>query len=246
VRPLQIVLWKWAQPGSKRVYESEHVNIMCLMLRRGLPNFPHRIVCVTDDEAGIRECETRPLWDDFHDLANASGRHLPSCYRRLKIYDPETQAALGIHRGERVLSIDIDTIITGDIRAVVSTPGRFVGWELKNHNGHRVFNGSFQMFTAGDHADIWSEFKRDPIVARDTAAKRGFRGSDQAWITHKTIDDKESVGLKWPAVSSYPLQNVIQGILRPDNRIIFFHGSKKPWDPEARHATPWINRYWRT
>lgn len=243
---LHIFLWKWSQPGAKRHYDAHHVNVMACMLRRNLPQFRHRIICVADDSTGISECEVAQLWSDFGDLANASGAHLPSCYRRLRIYDPATLANLSVKDGDRVLSIDLDTVITGDIRGIVSTPGRFVGWELKNHMGHRVFNGSFQMFTAGDYADIWSDFKRDPIAARSAAAARGFRGSDQAWITHKTIDSPDSIGLKWPHVSSYPLQNVVQGILRPDNRIIFFHGSRKPWDDRARQDTPWINRYWRT
>lgn len=246
MRPLHIVLWKWTQPGAKRFYAPEHVNIMSLMLRRNLQNFPHRIVCVTDSDAGINECETHPLWDDFNDLANASGRHLPSCYRRLKIYDPATQSAMSIAPGDRVLSIDVDTVITGDIRMIVQTPGRFVGWELCNHAGDMVFNGSLQLFTAGDWVDIWTEFNKDPLAARAAAAARGFRGSDQAWITHKVKDKEGSVGLKWPNVSSYPLQNKVQGILRPDNRIIFFHGSQKPWDAIARSQTPWIQRYWRS
>jgi hypothetical protein len=83
------------------------------------------------------------------------------------------------------------------------------------------------------------------MAARKAAADRGYRGSDQAWITFKTIDDKDSVGLMWPHVSSYPLQNKVQGLLRPDNKIIFFHGTNKPWDALARTQTPWINRYWR-
>lgn len=245
MRPLHIFLWKWEQPGTTRFYTSEHVNIMAKMLRRNLPQFPHRIVCITDNDGGISECETSALWRDFSDLANASGKHLPSCYRRLRIYDPETLDGLSVNKGDRVLSIDLDTVITGDIRKLVQTEGRFVGWELRNHDGNMVFNGSFQMFTAGDYADIWSDFNRDPLAARAAAAARGFRGSDQAWITHKVKDQEGSVGLKWPNVSSYPLQNKVQGILRPDNKIIFFHGSAKPWDAVARTQTPWIQRYWR-
>lgn len=242
---LHIVLWKWEQPGTKRHYSGDHVNVMCNMLRRNLRNYDHRILCVTDNDADINECETFALWQDFCDLANASGQHLPSCYRRLKLYDGATQAALGINAGDRVLGLDLDTLICGDVRSIMDTPGRYVGWELKNHDGQMVFNGSFQMFTAGDLQDVWSEFRADPFAARAAATARGFRGSDQAWITHKVHGKDGSVGLKWPVVSSYPLQNRIQGILRNDTRIIFFHGSQKPWDEMAQRQTPWINRYWR-
>lgn len=240
---LQIVLWKWQ--GHNRHFEPDFVNIMCNMIRRNLQNHPHRIVCVTDDSSGILECETAHLWSDYESLANASGVHLPSCYRRLKLYDRATQKDLGIDKGDRILSLDLDAIICTDIRELVQTPGRYVGWELRGHNHPRVFNGSFQMFDAGTLQDIWSEFNDAPLIAIDNALKAGFRGSDQAWLSYKLINAEGSVGLKWPDVSSYPLQNKVQGILRRDNRIIFFHGSQKPWDVKARQATPWIDRYWR-
>src|SRR3954467_801917 len=128
---LQIVLWKWEQPGANRAYLPEHVNVMCSMLRRNLVNTPHRIVCVTDSEAGITECETAHLWRDTDDLPNATGRHLPSCYRRLKLYERATQRDIGIDKGDRIMGIDLDSLITGDLREVVQTEGLFVGWHLQ-------------------------------------------------------------------------------------------------------------------
>jgi hypothetical protein len=238
---LQIVLWKWK--GHNRAFEADHVNIVCAMLRRNLPNYPHRILCVTDDSSGIVECETATLWPDHNNLANGSGVHLPSCYRRLKLYDKTTQLELGIERGDRILSLDLDTLICGDIRHIVETPGLFVGWELRGTHHPKVFNGSLQMFDAQTLQEIWSEF--DPATSLTAAAQAGFKGSDQAWLSHMLVHRPGTVGLKWPEVSSWPLQNRIQGILRRDNRIIFFHGSVKPWDEVATRTTPWVARYWR-
>jgi hypothetical protein len=244
---LQIVLWKWQADGkSTRAYDPDHVNIMCAMLRRNLHGMPHRILCVTDRPAGIFECETHHLWTDHWELANASGPHLPSCYRRLKLYDRATQEDMGIEKGDRILSLDLDALICADIRALMLTQGEYVGWELRGQTKARVFNGSFQMFTARTLQDIWSEFNDDPRKAITAAGQAGFKGSDQAWLSYKLINRETSVGLKWPDVSSYPLQNRVQGILRRDNRIIFFHGNTKPWDDAARQATPWIDRYWRS
>lgn len=238
---LQIVLWKWK--GHNRTFEPDHVNIMCCMLRRNLQNYPHRIICVTDDPGGIHECETAPLWIDHSGLENGSGRHLPSCYRRLKLYDKNTQLDLGIEKGDRILSLDLDTLITGDIRDIVRTEGLFVGWELRGAHHPRVFNGSLQMFDAQTLQEIWSEF--DPKTSILKAGHAGYKGSDQAWLSYNLVNREGTVGLKWPEVSSWPLQNRIQGILRRDNRIIFFHGSTKPWDEAAQKATPWVSRYWR-
>lgn len=240
---LQIVLWKWRGHDPDRQYEPDHVNIMCNMLRRNLQHYPHRIVCVTDEPGGILECETAPLWLDHNNLANGSGKHLPSCYRRLKLYDRETQKDLGIDKGDRILSLDLDALICADIRELVQTEGLYVGWELAGLAHPRVFNGSFQMFDAGTLQDIWSEF--DPHTSIAEAGRQGFRGSDQAWLSMRLINRAGTVGLKWPDVSSYPLHNKIQGILRRDNRIIFFHGKEKPWSPEAQARTSWIARYWR-
>lgn len=240
---LQIVLWKWEQPGFRRVYTPEHVDVMCTMLRRNLVNQPHRIVCVTDNPAGINECETAPLWDDACDIPNATGRQLPSCYRRLKLYDRATQKDIGIDKGDRIMGIDLDSLITGDLRPVVRTEGEFVGWHLKRQDGKHVFNGSLQMFTAGKLQHIWSEF--DPATSPKEALCAGFKGSDQAWLSYKLCDRPGSVGLVYPVVSSYPLQNVIMAELKHATRIVFFHGSLKPWDPQARLNTRWIDRYWR-
>jgi hypothetical protein len=239
---LQIVLWKWDQPNARTAYLSEHVDMVCTMLRRYLGTMPHRIICITDDSSGIHECETAPLWMDCMDLPNASGKHLPSCYRRLKLYDRETQRDLGIDKGDRIMGIDLDSLITGDLKAVVATQGRFVGWHLPSREGHLVFNGSLQQFTAGDLQHVWSEF--NPAKSPKEAASAGFRGSDQAWISYKMQKQEGAVGLRDPLVSSYPLQNRIQGF-RKGTSIIFFHGSQKPWSPAALADTPWISRYWR-
>ena len=238
---LQIVLWKWK--GHNRQFEPDHVNIVCLMLRRNLQNVPHRIVCVTDDASGIVECETALLWPDHGGLQNGSGRHLPSCYRRLKLYDKATQLDLGIEKGDRIISLDLDVLITGDLRNIVRTEGLFVGWELRGTHHPKVFNGSLQMFDAQSLQEILSEF--DPATSILQAGHAGFKGSDQAWLSYKLVNREGTVGLKWPEVSSWPLQNRIQGILRRDNRIVFFHGSIKPWDKAATQATPWVARYWR-
>jgi hypothetical protein len=213
------------------------------MLRRNLGTTPHRIVCVTDNDAGIYECETAHLWNDFNDIPNASGQHLPSCYRRLKLYDRTTQHSIGIDKGDRIVGIDLDTLICGDIRSTFQTEGLYVGWHLKNWQQKWVFNGSLQMFTAGTLQEIWSDF--DPSSSPKEALKAGFRGSDQAWLSYKLCEREGVVGLGWPLVSSYPLQNRIQGVLKHETRLIFFHGSEKPWDPNPMFHTPWIKRYWR-
>jgi hypothetical protein len=240
---INIVLWKWAQAGNSRaVYEAEHVNVAVAMLRRNI-KLTSRIICITDDRSGIADCETAPLWGDCDNLANASGGYLPSCYRRLKLYDRATQMDLGIEKGERIISLDLDMLVTSNLDRLLKTEGRFVGWEMPGSIHAKVFNGSLQMFTAGDLQFIWSSF--DPKTSPRDAAIAGFKGSDQSWLSWKLISQPGSVGLKLPDIASYPAQVRIQKIKPEDNKIIFFHGQVKPWFPEAKADTPWVSQYWK-
>jgi hypothetical protein len=150
---------------------------------------------------------------------------------------------MGIDKGDRIMGIDLDSLITGDLRPVVQTAGLFVGWHLMRADKKFVFNGSLQMFTAGTLQEIWSEF--DPTRSPKQAFNAGFKGSDQSWLSYMLCDKPGSVGLIYPMVSSYPLQNRIMQELKAATKIIFFHGSLKPWDPQARLNSRWIDRYWR-
>lgn len=240
---LHVVLWKWWQPSTSRAYTSEHVDMMAEMLHDNLSGVRYRVICVTDDDSNIMECETFPLWSDHDDLANASGRQLPSCYRRLKLYDPSTQREMGIRAGDRILSLDIDTLICGSLVDVVRTEGRFVGWQVPGQYHPRVFNGSFQMFTAGDLEHIWKDF--DPEVSPRKVNKLLYTGSDQAWLSHCLVGKEGSVGLGYPTIASYPNHVQKIGQHSAKTRILFFNGSLKPWSPEAIRRTPWITGYWR-
>lgn len=238
-----IVLWKWTQENMVGAYCAEYVNIMVNMLERNLLDMNYRIICVTDDANGV-VAETYPLWRDGESLSNPSGpSRLPSCYRRLKLYDPETQRAMGIRPGERIVSIDLDSVICGHLGEVLGTGGRFVGWQLAGAIHPRVFNGSFQMFTAGDLSHIWSLF--DPNNSPRVAKEAGFAGSDQAWLSFNLSDKDGSSHAPYPALASYPLHCVQMSQFKREHRIVFFHGNKKPWSPVAQAASPWIRRYWR-
>lgn len=225
-----------------RVYRAEHVNAMVAMINANL-TLPHRVICVTDDPVGVA-CECYPLWDDHKMLTNATKSYLPSCYRRLKLYDTQTQRELGIRHNERVVGLDIDTLVTGSLNDVFTTRGTFIGWKLPAQRHGYVFNGSLQMFNSdGSLQFIWDEFKGNE--SRIAAANAGFHGSDQAWLSYNLIKRDGSVGLESPQVVSYPLQSKLQG-LKPGNVLHFFHGLYKPWDPEITREAQWVRKYWRT
>lgn len=236
-----IVLWKWYQPNAMEHYQADHVNAMVRMLAPHLKGLRWRIICITDDANKIDSCETFKLWDDCKQLVNATKAHLPSCYRRLKLYDPETQAKLGIKEGDRIISLDLDSIICNSLVPTLLRKERFLGWQLPGTYHPKVFNGSFQMFTAGDLSHIWTEFDPETSPAEAFAAK--FLGSDQSWISYKLVAQEGCDGVDYPVFASYPKHVKALAHFRKDTAIVFFHGKRKPWHRQAMQESAWIKRY---
>lgn len=237
-----VILWKWTQPGFREAYSSHHVNKLAEALAVNL-NMPHRIICITDDANGITACPTHELWGNLSDVPNRSGKHLPSCYRRLRLFDPAIQSALGIAKGDRIVSLDLDTLVTGKLSEIFGRKDRWVGWAVRGHFHPRVFNGSLWMFTAGDLEHMWTEF--DPKTSPDICQKAGFFGSDQSWLSYKLANKPDTFGWSWPHVVSYPREVRVQRTLDQRTRIIFFHGARKPWHLEVQRESPWVHRYYK-
>ena len=240
------VLWKW-EPGTgvERSYSARHVNHMAIAIKRAVPGMEDRVrvICVTDDPTGISQCEIFPLWPDCGELTNATKAHLPSCYRRLKLYDWKTQSEMGMEKGDRIIGLDLDTLVTGSLIEVIKKEGLYVGWKLPGLLHDEVYNGSFQMFSAGTLRGIWEEF--DPDRSPQEAKLAGYMGSDQSWLSMKLIGKQGCTNIPYPTLASYPLHCKKLGYFSVKHRLIFFHGRTKPWHPEAARESRWIHRYWR-
>lgn len=236
---ITFVCWKWRGRNPTVVYKAEYVNAMTSMLERRC-SLPKRVVCVTDDVGGVK-CETHPLWGDYEHIKNVSGQHLPSCYRRLKIFDPATQRAMGIKEGTRVVSIDLDAVLTNAIDSLFLRPERFVGWHVPGTRHETVYNGSMFMFTAGDLEHVWREF--NPVKSPAASLVAGYMGSDQGYLSHKLVKEPWASG--WTAgrdgVLSF-VRDVGKKKVRPmTGRIVFFAGRRKPWHDDVLKEHPWIH-----
>lgn len=240
---LHVVMWKWHQPGFRSPYTAEHVNVMASMLNRFMPKVPYRLICVTDDDAGIDpSIYAHPLWKDHNNIHNASGVHLPSCYRRLKLFDPATQLDMGIEKGDRIMWIDLDAVIVGSLQAVATRPERFVGWAVRGTRHLRVFNGSMLMFSQGDFKEIWHDFHAETSPA--IANKNGYFGSDQSWLSYKLSKRHDCAGWGYPAVLSYPRECKRRPTPPRNASVIFFHGREKPWHDDVQKGAQWIRKFW--
>lgn len=237
---LHIVCWKWRGGKQQTAYTAHHVNVLGAMLSRRLIE-DHRLICVTDDGRGI-EHETYPLWPDLAGLPNPSGPSYPSCYRRLKLFAPEQQRDMEIKEGDRIVSMDLDIVLTGDITPLFQRDEDFVGWRAEGKHREVVLNGSLFMFRAGKMADIWSRFdsERSPRLALSWR----YYGSDQAWLSYK-LAGKVAEWQNESGIYSYMRDMVFDASLPADARIVSFHGRRKPWDHRVQREAPWIADHWR-
>lgn len=244
---LHFILWKWNQANFREMYLSKHVNIISTMLR-AYCTMPMRVVAITDDPYGVDPpTEIFPLWEDVANVPNATGKHLPSCYRRLRLFDRETQLRLGIMEGDRICSLDLDTIVVGSLdetfQRIEKSGCLFAGWGKRGTYHETVFNGSFWTFQAGTHLQhIWSRF--DPAVSPREALSKGFLGSDQAWLSMHFAKRNDVYIVRYPEFASYPQEVRRLGKVDIRTKIVFFHGSRKPWHQQERRQQPWITRHW--
>ena len=190
------------------------------MLKRHL-TVPFRHVCVTDNPTKIdKEVRTVPLWDDPEVEMNA---HKINSYRRLKMFSREAKELLG----EKILSLDLDTIITGNIDHLVNRDEDFIAW----HKGLLPYQGGIILHKPGSRAFIWDEF--DPVESPKRAAM--YPGSDQAWISYRLGRDEET----WTKADGiYSYKQDLRGVSFLDSKvkIVMFHGNPKPWQIKERWA----------
>ena len=182
---MNFVTWKWTPASGNRQFMSEHVNVLRAMLERHF-HAPHKLICITDDTDGLdKRIETLPLpVTGFEHLPNPSGvkypamrKDFPSCYRRLWVFSDEARVL-----GDRIMCIDIDVVVTGDITHLAEKQSSFVGWGSERFGWNKIAGGLY-MLTTGAHTDVWKDF--DPERSPALAFAAGNNGSDQAWMSYK-------------------------------------------------------------
>lgn len=234
--PLTIVCWRWTPaPGYRSAYLPQTVNVLRRMVQRHYPT-PHRFLCVTDDPAGLDPAiEIVPLWDDFAHVPSPHGKKNPSCYRRLRAFSPDIADVFG----PRFVSLDLDCVITGDLRPLWERPEAIVMYGDTNPKTH--YNGSMLLMTAGARPQVWDRF--DPQHSPQLSKNAGCFGSDQGWISY-CLGPGEA---KWSRADGvYSFRNDIKQ--NPDRlpanaRIVMFHGNEDPWGIQA-HGLDWVRQHW--
>jgi len=251
---IHFVCFKWKPPFMYRsTFTGEHVNTLLSMLRRHYSD-AFMLHCITDDPTGIsRHVVVHDLakWDE-RNLSDVPSPHKganPSCYRRLRLWHESTREIIG----HRVCSIDLDCVITDDMRPLVERDEPCVLWG-DYVNPHTHFNGSMQLITPGAFNGVYTDF--DPARTPLETTAVGFHGSDQGWLS--LFHDRNGfngVG-RWKAehgVLSYRV-HVRKGknfqkrenlTLPKGARIVFFHGPHDPWLEHTQQESPWIKDHYK-
>ena len=235
--PLSVVCFKWKGPAHYRSqFSAHHVNVLRHMVARHYQR-PHRFICVTDDPVGIEDgIEVVPLWEDFADLKSPHGDHNPSCYRRLKVFDPAMRAVFG----DRFVCLDLDTVIVGDMAPLWDRPEDFVIWGETDRRSW--YNGSMFLMTAGARPHVWSDF--DPVESPRKALRAGRFGSDQGWISYRLGPGEKTWSTK-DGVYSFRVHISRNQWHLPENaRIVMFHGKVDPDSYDAQNHD-WVRRAYR-
>lgn len=229
---LTVVCWKWKPHDTYHsVFTADHVNRLASMVGRNLHR-PYEFVCVTDDAEGIAShIKTLPL-DPV--LSQQTHARRPNCYRRLKAFSEDAGEWLGC---DRLMSIDLDCVITGDITPLTRRTEDFVifGDTAKG----TPYNGSLWLLKAGSRPQVWNAF--DPEASPLQTKAMNIIGSDQAWIAACLGPNEAKFGTQ-DGIYSYARDvKANGGTLPADARIVFFIG---PYDP-ARCLFPWAEKHYR-
>jgi hypothetical protein len=235
---ISFVTWLWHKPGYRSTFTSEQVNTLFDMVDRHYSK-PHRKICVTNLSKGIDgSIEIVRDTEDFANVGNPSGGHNPSCYRRLRMFRRDAGATFG----DRIVSMDLDTVIVGALDPLFDRKEDFVIWSQSDRRSRGWVNGSLMMLTAGARPEVWERFdpRKSPIQARSA----GSAGSDQGWIGY-ILGKKQATWTEKDGVYSYRVHIAPKGNELPANaRIVNFHGHADPWDYNCQQV-PWIRTHYR-
>ena len=239
---LTVHCYLWREVGG-RDYRPEHVATLARMVKRHL-TAPHRFICITDEPGDYgADVDVVPLPEEALALAEIrtpEGAQFPSSYRRLWSFSREAAVL-----GERLLMLDVDCVITGDITPLVERDDDFTGWRPRRAWGRdqKRLGGGTWLLRAGSKAQVWDTFRTDPMRAIQRAREAGHRGSDQAILSWMLYDEQHI----WPAdCGIYASQDMLRpsrhAVLPRDARIVHFNGHSKPW---ACKRIPWVAEHYR-
>lgn len=230
---ITVTTYLWRDPTRDNrgyVCQPEHVRILKNMVERNT-TVPHKFVCVTDEE--IEGVETVPMnWE----------KHVPgTVFARLMQHNPEWARE---NLGDRILSLDVDVVVTRSLDNILSREEDFVIWRNPNFpKPQRAFyQSSVQLFTPGARPELFFDF--DPQETPKWVNYR-FGGREQAWISERLDWDEAYFDERDGIYGAGRLGG--EGVYSelPDNAcIVSFPGARAPWQPEVQEKHQWVKEHY--
>lgn len=216
--------------GTK--YNSDYVNKLFSGVKRNT-TLEFKFHCFTEDSDGVnKDIIIHPL------ICN----NIDGWWNKLYLFSNK------VNIDGRVLFIDLDTLITGNIDDLLKVTEGFVMikdffYPLQNYDGSGLMS-----FETKQHPEIWDKFIANPSAAIKELHPHG----DQRWIVKFVDDITHWQDILPEQIMSFKLQCANS---LPDNaRVVCYHG--KPSIPESINTTTrtqgvtlapakWVKEYWR-
>lgn len=162
----------------------------------------HDFVCISDFQL---HCDTVPL---FHNW--------PGWWSKIELFK----------RCERTLYFDLDTVLIKDCSDIIEKANGhefIILRDIYRGKNDKYAMGSGMMYWESDLSFVYDNFLESPHYCD---------GGDQAFL-EKVFADKLSMVSYWQdlddGIVSYKASVRVHGI-RPQDKIIVFHGKPRPWD----------------
>ncbi len=194
-------------------YGAEYVTKLASMCRRYV-TVPHRFACLTDKpeelDHGIEpHTVTGEAW---------------GWWVKLELFKPDQ-----FPRGERILYIDLDTVIIDNIDDLAGYGGPFAGLGCARSN--RLFSSGLLAFEAGAQDRIWTEWLR--------AGKPILGNGDDEWID-KQMPHAHRLQHHFKGLYQYKYHKC--SVAPPkDARVIYFAREPKPHNC----GSDWVRDAWK-
>lgn len=224
---LTICIWFW---GNK--YSEADVYRLVRGIKRYLKQ-PRRLIVLTErDRVPFyidKSVERRHIKDP--ELLEYKG-----CFARLRMFDYGWQRSLNIE--DRLVCMDLDTIITGELDPLFDRPETFVILQGANSMNPCPFNGSLLMLRPGHHGNLWDDFSID---AAQNMRYYEFP-DDQGWYWQQMPQAAGWIVGSSSGIYAFKKPGWPHGTDLPsDARMVVFPGKRSP--NQFQHLT-WVKKYW--
>jgi hypothetical protein len=173
-----------------------------------------------------------------HSIVDLELTQIKGCFARLRMFDPHWQRAFELT--ERIVCLDLDTVITGNLDPLFDRDESFVILQGANAANPCPYTACVFMLRAGTHPELWTEFS---LHHAESIARYEFP-DDQGWMHHKVRAAAAwHVGHR-SGIYAFHKPGWPRGTdnLPRDARMVAFVGFR---DPAQFTHLPWIKKFWR-